>query len=61
VGFLYDVTSTFTDLQLQISSAHISTYGNRVIDVFYVKDSSGMKITHKQKLKQIHDVLMSII
>ncbi|MDX2221471.1 MAG: ACT domain-containing protein, partial [Rhodospirillaceae bacterium] len=56
-GFLYDVTKTLTDLGLQIASAHISTYGERVVDVFYVKDVFGMKVEHDSKLRQIREAL----
>ncbi|MDX2143647.1 MAG: [protein-PII] uridylyltransferase [Rhodospirillaceae bacterium] len=56
-GFLFDVTKTLTDLGLQIASAHISTYGERVVDVFYVKDVFGMKIENETKLRQIRDAL----
>jgi [protein-PII] uridylyltransferase len=37
-----------------IVSAHITTYGERVVDVFYVKDVFGLKINQGQKLRQIH-------
>lgn len=60
-GFLYDVTRTLTDLGLQIGSAHISTYGERVVDVFYVKDIFGMKIDHQSKLRQLRERLMTIL
>ena len=40
-GPLYDVAKTLKDLGLSISSAHIGTYGERVVDVFYVKDVFG--------------------
>ncbi len=50
---LHDVTQTLTDLGLQIHSAHISTYGERVVDVFYVKDIFGLKVNHGDKLKSI--------
>ncbi|MBL8628500.1 MAG: [protein-PII] uridylyltransferase [Rhodospirillaceae bacterium] len=56
-GFLFDVTKTLTDLGLQITSAHISTYGERVVDVFYVKDVFGMKVENETKLRQIRDAL----
>jgi [protein-PII] uridylyltransferase len=36
-----------------ISSAHISTYGERVVDVFYVKDVFGLKITQPGKMRQV--------
>lgn len=52
-GFLYDVTWTLTELSLQISSAKISTYGARAVDVFYVKDLFGLKIANDTKLAQI--------
>ena len=44
-GLLYDLTATMTKLGLQIASAHISTYGERVVDVFYVKDVFGHKLS----------------
>ena len=56
-GFLSDVTKAITDLGLQIFSAHISTYGERVVDVFYVKDVFGMKIEHETKIRQIREGL----
>jgi [protein-PII] uridylyltransferase len=56
-GFLSDVTKAITDLGLQIFSAHISTYGERVVDVFYVKDVFGMKIENETKIRQIREAL----
>jgi [protein-PII] uridylyltransferase len=60
-GFLHDVTAAFTGLGLQISSAHISTYGERVVDVFYVKDAFGLKIEQPQKLERIEQQLLEAI
>ncbi|MBK8176409.1 MAG: [protein-PII] uridylyltransferase [Rhodospirillales bacterium] len=60
-GFLHDVTSTLTALGLQIVSAHISTYGERVVDVFYVKDVFGLKIEHGQKLRRLEHRLLEAI
>ena len=51
VGFLYDVTRAITELGLQISTAKIMTWGERVVDVFYVKDVFGHKIVAEGKLK----------
>lgn len=56
-GFLSDVTKAIADLGLQIFSAHISTYGERVVDVFYVKDVFGMKIENDSKIRQIREAL----
>jgi len=60
-GFLHDVTRTLTDLGLQIASAHISTYGERVVDVFYVKDAFGMKVDHPGKITQVRQALMAVL
>lgn len=60
-GFLYDVTSAISELGLTIITAHISTYGTQVADVFYVKDLFGMKITHENKIRQIQEALLEAI
>jgi [protein-PII] uridylyltransferase len=60
-GLVFDVAATLTDLGLQINSAHISTYGIRVVDVFYVKDVFGMKVTNVNKLKQVRQALVEAI
>lgn len=43
-GLLYDLTTALARLNLNIASAHISTYGERAVDVFYVTDLTGGKI-----------------
>ena len=58
-GLLYDVAKTLKDLGTVISSAHISTYGERVVDVFYVKDVFGLKITQPSKVRQIQRKLIA--
>jgi [protein-PII] uridylyltransferase len=60
-GFLYEVTNTIADLGLSIATAHVSTYGTQVADVFYVKDVFGMKITHETKLRQVKEALLQTI
>ncbi|MEE8333108.1 MAG: [protein-PII] uridylyltransferase [Alphaproteobacteria bacterium] len=56
-GLLHDVTRALTDVGLQISSALITTYGERAVDVFYVKDAFGMQVTHEGKLAQVRRAL----
>jgi [protein-PII] uridylyltransferase len=60
-GFLYRVTRALYGLALQISTAKISTYGERAVDVFYVKDGFGMKITHEGRLQKIRETLLAAI
>ncbi|MBX9946740.1 MAG: [protein-PII] uridylyltransferase, partial [Reyranella sp.] len=52
-GFLHVVTRALTRLNLQIASAHITTYGERAVDVFYIKDLFGLKVVNQAKLDQV--------
>ena len=56
-GFLHVVTRALTRLNLQIASAHITTYGERAVDVFYVKDLFGLKVVNQEKLKQVAEAV----
>ncbi|MEE8284648.1 MAG: hypothetical protein V3R63_06650, partial [Alphaproteobacteria bacterium] len=60
-GFLYDVTTAVTELNLQVSSAKIATFGTRAVDVFYVKDLFGLKVTHEGRIETIRDRLLEAI
>jgi [protein-PII] uridylyltransferase len=60
-GLLYEVTRALTQLNLQISSAKISTYGEKVVDVFYVKDLFGHKIDHEKRLGDIRERLAAAL
>ena len=59
-GLLYDLTSAMTNHGLQIASAHISTYGERVVDVFYVKDVFGHKV-QGTKLENVRKALLAAL
>ncbi len=61
VGFLYSVTRVLSEQGLTISSAHISTYGVQAVDVFYVKDAFGFKVTHTDKLRELRAALMAAV
>ena len=52
-GLLYKLTKEIKDLNLQIQSASVSTYGNSAVDVFYVKDVFGMKIENEKRINLI--------
>ncbi len=60
-GLLYDVTRALTECGLQITTAKISTFGERVVDVFYVKDVFGMKVEHERKQEQIKARLLEAL
>ena len=61
IGFLHDVTASLTNSGLQISSAHIATYGEKVVDVFYVRDGFGHKIENSDKLQKIRQLILETI
>ena len=54
-GLLHDVTAAISEQGLQIASAHVTTYGVRAVDVFYVKDVFGLKIENERKLGQLRE------
>ncbi len=60
-GLLYAVARSLNDHGIVISSAHISTYGERVVDVFYVKDVFGLKLRQASKTRRLHQQLMAAL
>jgi [protein-PII] uridylyltransferase len=60
-GLLFELTRALTNLNLQISSAKISTYGEKVVDVFYVKNLFGHKVDHPTKLDEIQRTLKAVL
>jgi [protein-PII] uridylyltransferase len=60
-GLLWEVTRELTRLSLQVSSAKISTYGEKVVDVFYVKNLFGHKVEHPQKLDEVRKTLEAVL
>lgn len=60
-GLLYDVASAIFDCGLSISSAIVSTYGERAVDVFYVRDAFGHKIAHPERIREIELRLLSAL
>jgi len=60
-GLLWELTRELTRLSLQVSSAKISTYGEKVVDVFYVKNLFGHKVEHPQKLAEIRTTLEAVL
>ena len=49
-GLLYDVTHAIFESGLSISSSMVATYGERAVDVFYVRDAYGHKVTHPERV-----------
>ncbi len=60
-GLLYNLTNTLSDLNLDITSAHITTFGEKAVDVFYVTDLTGKQIVSPQRQKAIKTQLMGVL
>ena len=60
-GLLHDVTAAISEQGLQIASAHVTTYGVRAVDVFYVKDVFGLKVENERKLATLRRALLAAL
>jgi len=52
-GLLSEITGALSDLSLDIASAHITTFGEKVVDTFYVTDLTGQKIENPARIAAI--------
>ena len=59
-GLLYELTATLSKLSLNITSAHVATFGERVVDVFYVTDLLGAKIASPTREMTIKRALLQL-
>lgn len=59
-GLLYELTATLSKLNLNIASAHVATFGERVVDVFYVTDLLGDKISSATRQAAIKRALLQL-
>ena len=59
-GLLYELTATLSKLNLNIASAHVATFGERVVDVFYITDLFGEKITSATRQAAIKRALVQL-
>ncbi|MDT8366697.1 MAG: [protein-PII] uridylyltransferase [bacterium] len=61
IGLLYNITSTLASLGLSIHTAKVSTKVDQAVDVFYVKDLEGRKITDANELDRIRETLLGVL
>ncbi len=60
-GLLFDLTRTLANMNVYIASAVIATYGEQVVDSFYVKDMFGLKFHSESKQKKLEQNLRQAI
>ena len=61
LGLLHDLARALANANINISSAIIATYGEHAVDVFYVKDSFGMKISSEAKRASVREALLTAL
>jgi [protein-PII] uridylyltransferase len=61
VGLLHALTDALFHLSLNIGSAHITTFGEKAVDVFYVTDLTGAKIESASRIGQIEKSLLAVL
>jgi len=61
IGFLAEITAVLADLSLDIHSARITTFGEKVIDTFYVMDLVGQKVTNENRQANIVNRLKTVM
>ncbi len=61
LGLLHELTEALFHLNLNIGSAHITTFGEKAVDVFYVTDLTGAKIISESRQKQIEARLIDVL
>lgn len=61
LGLLFKLTDSLFRLNLNIASAQVTTFGERAVDVFYVTDLIGQKITSKTRLRAIEGNLLDVL
>ncbi|WP_046862090.1 [protein-PII] uridylyltransferase [Microvirga massiliensis] len=59
-GLLYDLTTALGRLNLNIASAHIATFGEKAVDVFYVTDLTGTKVNHPGRQAAVRRTLLEV-
>ena len=60
-GLLAELSRVLADAGLQIGSAHIGAYGERVADVFYVTDAKGEKLTNPESNAALKSKLEAVL
>jgi [protein-PII] uridylyltransferase len=61
IGLLAEITAVLSDLSLDIHSARITTFGEKVIDTFYVTDLVGQKVTNENRQASIAAQLKGVM
>lgn len=60
-GLLLSVSAALLGLGLSISTARVTTYGEKAVDVFYVQTLSGMKLAGEAQIERVRARLLEVL
>src|SRR5262249_60696913 len=60
-GLLFDLACGLSDLGLDIASAHIATFGEKAVDVFYVTDRVKKKVNEEAEKRLVREHILKLI
>ncbi len=60
-GLLLAIAGALVELGVSVSGARVATYGERAIDVFYVQNGFGGKITDGSELERVRRHLLGVL
>jgi len=61
IGLLFDIIKVFSDFDIYVHLAKVSTQGTRARDAFYVRSKEKTKINDKELLQNIKENLLQVI
>jgi [protein-PII] uridylyltransferase len=57
IGLLFDITSTLAEQGLDVHIAKVATYGEHVVDAFYVRDELGRRVEDAARVDELERAL----
>lgn len=60
-ALLYRITRVLFHSKITVHSAHIATYGERAVDVFYITDLLGQKITNTNRIRALERRMLEVL
>ena len=60
-GLLFDLARVLSDLGLDIGSAHIATFGEKAVDVFYVTCGEKKKVSGESDMRGMRERLLAML
>ena len=60
-GLLFELARALFELDLKVASAHVTTFGERAVDVFYVREKNGGKIKSEARQQVVRTRLLQAL